>query len=386
MVVRPSFRPPQSVRRPVAALLLGAASLLLGQVAGADAPEGALRSALPRAALAQGRFARLEPVEHAGKTYYPYSFDGHVHTHHSPDAYNPPPEVLEEAERGGLSAVVITDHGSPRAKLDFRGYKGRVLPFVGQEIGGPFGHAVFWNVELKQEVVPSATSLAQRAAFAHDHGGLIVLCHPGWWIHGREEDPMKWIAPEALQKGGVSGDIDALELWNGMYDKPLRRLITAWEAALEAGAYVPIVGNSDFHRLGAHRVGGPRNLVYCEQPAPERCLWDTVKAGRLVVTDGPSLMMSVNGAPLGSVAHAAAGSSLRVAVTSASPQGGELRLFLGRALVYTRKLGPHEPVDETWQLVAPSQSSYVRAEIVKPAVGEASEQVLLLSNAIRLQR
>lgn len=330
-----------------------------------------------------GRFARLTPVKMAEQTYYPYSFDGHVHTHHSPDAFNPPLEVLAEAERVGLSAIVITDHGSSRAKLEFGGHKGQLVAFAGQEIGGPFGHAVFWNVAPKQGVVPSDTSLRERAAFAHEHGGLIVLCHPGWWIRGREKDPMEWITPAALAPGGISSDIDALELWNGVYDAPLRKLITAWEDALEAGAYVPIVGNSDFHRLGAHRIGGPRNVAYCTRQEPESCLWDAVKAGRLYVSDGPSLALTVDGQPLGGTAQGVAGRALDVHLQSDSPQGGELRVLIGRTIVETAPLDPRAPLDAHVRLTAPATNSYLRVEIVRTVAG--SEQVLLLSNPIRLR-
>ena len=341
------------------------------------------RTRATQAARPVGRFARLSPVTIADKTYYPYSFDGHVHTHHSPDAFHPPAEVLAEAERLGLSAVIITDHGYSRAKLDVRSYKGRIVPHVGQEIGGPFGHAVFWNVELKQEVLPASTTLAERAAFAHARGGLIVLCHPGWWIGGREEDPMRWITPQALAKGGLSGNIDALELWNGVYDAPLKRLISAWEEALEAGSYVPIVGNSDFHRLGAHRIGGPRNVAYCEEPKPESCLWSAVRAGRVYVTDGPSLTLAVNGATLGDVVQLRNNDPLEVHVTGESPQGGELRVYVGREVRQRIALVAGSPFEHRLHLNAPSTSSYVRVDIARPL--EDGEQMLLLSNPVRLR-
>jgi hypothetical protein len=366
-------------------LTLLSISVALPRLGAAQADDRGAKSAeLPRPRPLSGRFSPLRPVEAGGKTYYPYSFDGHVHTHHSPDAFHPPAEVLGEAERLGLDAIVITDHGSSRARLEFRGYKGRIVPFVGQEIGGPFGHAVFWNVDEKQVVVPANTSLAARAAYAHARGGLIVLCHPGWWISGRAEDPMGWITPEALAKGGPSGDIDALELWNGVYDKPLRRLIEAWERALEAQVRVPIVGNSDFHRLGAHRIGGPRNVVYCEQPSPELCLWDAVKRGRLYVSDGPSFMLTVNDAPLGATLAPPVGAPLRVAIRASSLTGGELRLYVGREIVQRVPLVPREERIAEFAVPAPAMPSYVRAEIVQTAA--SSEQVLLLSNPIYLTR
>ena len=373
-------RPPRTSAR--WALLAGLTTVLaVGLPARGEAQSAVLGSVRPVPRVPGGHaFAPLAPLEIAGRPFYPYAFDGHVHTEESPDADHPPHEVLEGAARVGLDALVFTDHGSPHAKL-VSGRLAGVHAFAGQEIGGPFGHAVFWNVSDKQLVAPSRTSLAERAAFAHAHGGLVVLCHPGWWIEGRAEDPIGWMTPEALAKGGLSGDIDALELWNGVYDAPLRKLIGLWESALEAGVFVPIVGNSDFHRFRAHRLGGPRNVAHCERPEPERCLWDAVKAGRLFVTDGPSLLFSADDKAMGETLESKPGASLRVHVSTASPRGGELRVLLGRTRVRTVPLPVNAQVDEQFELAAPGSSSYLRVEIVR---GEP-EVVELLSNVIRVK-
>jgi hypothetical protein len=344
-----------------------------------EASSAALGSVVAKPRIAGGHlFAALTPLTIAGKTYHPYAFDGHVHTEESPDADHPPREVLEGAARVGLDALVFTDHGSPHAKL-VSGPQTGVHAFAGQEIGGPFGHAVFWNVPDKQVVPPARTSLAERAAFAHQHGGLIVLCHPGWWIEGRAEDPIGWMTPEALAKGGRSEDIDALELWNGVYDAPLRKLITLWESALEAGVFVPIVGNSDFHRFRSHRLGGPRNVALCDRAEPNGCLWDAVKRGRLFVTDGPSLSFSVEDKTMGETVLAAPGSPLHVSVSTTSPRGGQLRVLLGTSEVYNGGLSVNMPADARFEVPAPSRSSYLRVEIVR------GEVVELLSNPIRVQ-
>ena len=327
--------------------------------------------------VAQRGFAPLAPVEFGGRTYYLYGFDGHLHTDVSPDAEHAPRDVLAGAKRNGLDAIIFTDHGSPRANTAI-GQKGGLLTFAGQEIGGPFGHAVLWNVSAQQSVAPSKTSLAQRAAFAHAHGGLIVLCHPGWWIEGRAEDPLRWLTPEALADGGMSADIDALELWNGVYDAPLRKLIGVWETALVAGAYVPIVGGSDFHRFHAHRLGSPRNVAYCDRPEPASCLWDAVRSGRLYVTGGPSLLFAVDDKPMGETVAARAGEPLRVQLRALSPRGGELRVMLGRERVHTLALAPGIAGEERFQLPAPAGNSFVRIEIVHGV----DERVDLLSNPI----
>ncbi len=324
-------------------------------------------------------FAPLAHVEVAGTPYYPYSFDGHVHSQHSPDAAEPVLDMLAGAERAGLSALVFTDHGSARSQLSFAKYKGPVKAFVGQEIGGEYGHAVWWNVDAALPYNPSRATLSERAAIAHEHGGLIVLCHPGWWIGGRERDPMQWITPEALKKGGLSGDIDALELWNGVYDKPLPKLIAAWVEALEAGVYVPIVGNSDFHRFRSHRLGGPRNVVLCDKPDPATCMWSAIKAGRSYVTDGPTLDLRVNGKTFGEqVAHG----PLDVSIDTTSPRGGELRLYVGRELVKAWSLRPAVREQFTWSGPGANTPSYVRIEIVRSIAGYEAPVFELLSNPV----
>jgi hypothetical protein len=327
------------------------------------------------------RFAPLERVAVATAHYYPYSFDGHVHSEHSPDADHPVTDMLAGAERAGLNALVITDHGSARSALSFPKYRGAVKAFVGQEIGGEYGHAVWWNVGIAPNASASASrsTLAERAAYAHERGGLIVLCHPGWWIGGRERDPMLWITPDALRKGGPSGDIDALELWNGVYDKPLPKLLAAWVDALEAGIYVPIVGNSDFHRFRSHHLGRPRNVVLCDKPDPSSCLWSAIKAGRLYVTDGPTLNMTVNGKTYG---EQVARGPLDVNLEAVSPRGGELRLYVGRELAKAWSLRPNVREQFRWSGPATSRPSYVRTEIVRSIPGWSGPVFELLSNPV----
>ena len=72
--------------------------------------------------------------------------------------------MLAGAERVGLSALVITDHGSAPSALSFAKYKGRVRAIVGQEIGGEYGHAVWWNVDAALPEQARRKTLAERAA------------------------------------------------------------------------------------------------------------------------------------------------------------------------------------------------------------------------------
>lgn len=326
-------------------------------------------------------FPKFGNVLVGGVSYHAYRFEGHVHTSHSLDARHATLEILSAAERVGLDALIITDHGNSAARHEFPRYQGSLTPFVGREIGGEFGHAVMWNVaEEARQTFPPLT-LEQRSRFAHEHGGLLIFAHPGWWIDGNHRDPMQWMTPEAMRRGGSAGDIDAIELWNGVYHTPLPKLIAAWVALLEAGVYVPIVGNSDFHRFHFHRLGSVHNIALCERPELASCLWPAVRAGRVMVTDGPGAALSVNERLPGSIVQST-GEPLRVAVEALAPDGGTLRVYLGKELVQTLALAPGVRTSQSWEIPSPAQDSYVRIDIQRPTPQRGQPPVSLLSNPV----
>ncbi|HKP56510.1 MAG TPA: CehA/McbA family metallohydrolase [Polyangiales bacterium] len=326
-------------------------------------------------------FAPFGPLSIAGVEYHPYRFEGHVHTSHSLDALHPTIEILAEAERLGLDALVITDHGASKARFDFARYSGKLTAFVGREIGGEFGHAVMWNVASDAQQIPSRTTLEERARFAHENGGLLVFAHPGWWIDGKAHDPLQWMTPEALRRGGIAGEVDAIELWNGVYFGPLPKLIDAWTALLEAGVFVPIVGNSDFHRFASHKLGNAHNIALCDRPDVATCLWPAVREGRIVVTDGPAAVLSVNDRLPGSVVDPV-GAPLRVSVEALAPEGGTLRVYLGKQVVQTLPLPRGERTRAQWEIDCPANDSYVRIDIERPTRRANRPAISLLSNPV----
>lgn len=339
--------------------------------------------AVPPLVVREGEFPALGPISVGGVRYFPYRFEGHVHTAHSPDARHPTVDILRASERLGLDALIFTDHGDSSARFDFAAYTGRTVPFVGREIAGDYGHAVIWNVTDETRAIPSRTTLAERARFAHDHGGLLVFAHPGWWIDGNRADPMQWMTKEAMQQGGVAGDVDAIELWNGVYHTPLAKLIAAWVNLLEAGVHVPIVGNSDFHRADFHRLGNAHNIAFCDRPELATCLWSAIREGRMVVTDGPLAVLSVNEQLPGAVV-APGEAPLRVAVEALAPEGGTLRVYLGRQVVATLALPPGAQMIGNWEVPSPPADSYVRIDIERPARTRVMPPVSLLSNPVRI--
>ena len=329
------------------------------------------------------RFDKHGPSQIGAATYYPYLIDGHVHSHYSPDAKHPPLEIIETAARANLDAIVFTDHGSVRASREFGSFKGPVTPFIGAEIGGAFGHAVYWNVPEEDEHKSKTISLQQRCDFAHAHDGLLVFAHPGWWISGNEHDPMQWMTPVALRRGGSAGAVDAIELWNGVYRTPLPKLIDVWLGLIEAGVYVPIVGDSDFHQQRFHQLGDAHSIVWCDTPEIKTCLWPAVKQGRVIVSDGPSAVFSVNGQPPGSVIAVGA-QPLQVKVEALAREGGTLRLYLGRELVEQRKLTPGVNGVFAFKVDPPSTDSWLRIDIERPRRTRGQTAISLLSNPVLL--
>ena len=287
-------------------------------------------------------------------------------------------------QRLGLDAIIFTDHGSTRAASEVQELSAIAKSAPGQEVGGPFGHAVMWNTPDRDLADSSRTSLAKRAAYAHAHGGLIVLAHPGWWIRGVREDPANGIRAANLRSGGKSADIDAIEIWNGVYSAPTRKLIASWVDLLDDGLYVPVVGGSDFHNPHTHRLGHPRNIALCETP-DIACILDAAKHGRLYISDGPSLVFTANDALAGEVVGGAPGSALHVSIEALAPGGGTLVLYLGHAAIERVALDAREKTTATFDLVMLADDSYLRVEIEQPSPHpDRPPELTLLSNPILL--
>lgn len=333
------------------------------------------------------------PVRAREGTYRPVSFDGHVHTSRSHDADHPLRDVLALAENVGLDAIVITDHGSSHASGDLAriGYAGPLAVLVGEEVGGSYGHAVIWNVTNRRGVGPSAGSIDSLGRLVHERGGVVVLAHPGWWIAGNAYDPRRWMQYDALRRGGIGAQIDAIEIWNQVYFRPTRHLVDEWVGLLERGLYVPIVGGSDFHRFPSHDLGLPRNVALCPAETPSEppnavasCILEAVRAGRLYVTDGPSIALTVSGRTLGSTVAAVPGAPVVVRIRALAPEGGTLELHVGREMRERIALPPGAPVEHVTTVTVPSHDSFVRVEIARARPVAFRTPFSLLTNPVLL--
>ena len=321
------------------------------------------------------------------------AFDGHVHSAISRDAIHPIEELMWLVERRDLDLLVLTDHGasSGRSFLERR-YRGPVRTLIGEEVGGSFGHAVIWDIREHRGIsAASADSMEALGTIVHGQGGTVVLAHPGWWIGRNTWDPRRWMQYDALRRGGIGQQIDALELWNQVYWERSRELLDEWVGLLERGLYVPIVGNSDFHRAYSHRIGEPRNAMLCAASAdgtitqsPSECLREAVRAGRLYVTDGPSVDLQIAGRVPGEIVEAIGGTLLAGEVRARAPEGGTLEIFVGREVRVRVPLPPGATVEHRFTLAVPPADSFVRVEIQRASVPDDRPPFSLLTNPIRL--
>ena len=325
-----------------------------------------------------------------GQTYRVMTFDGHTHTAFSRDAVHPIADFMWLAETRDLDMVVITDHGatSARRHLD-RHYHGPVAPVIGSEIGGSFGHAVVYG--LATDVDLSTESMQAVGDHVHGGGGVVVLAHPGWWIGTNSFNPRRWMQYDALRRGGIGDEIDALELWSQVYWHRSRLLVNDWAALLDQGLYVPIVGNSDFHRALSHQLGIPRNACLCPlerdgslRGSPQQCLLSAVREGRLFVTDGPSVDLQLAGRIPGEIVPSLPHTLLPVVVRAMAPEGGELQLYVGSTIHTRFALSPGVAREEHLVVAVPEGDSYVRVEIARLAQTEDEPPFSLLTNPIRI--
>jgi hypothetical protein len=182
------------------------------------------------------------------------------------------------------------------------------------EAGTPGEGAIAFHRRLPREIFAEV-----RARPGSDR--VIQVNHPrlnrgnGYW------NDVGWVGRAgAARSRRYSPDFDAIEVFNGL-DRTLARtdrVLKEWFVLLNRGYRYTATGNSDSHRLGFEEVGYPRNFVAVSDDNPERVdpqeLVASVKAGRVVVTNGPFVRVrAVSALKDGSPAQGSVG---------ATPSGG----------------------------------------------------------------
>ncbi|MDP9001409.1 MAG: CehA/McbA family metallohydrolase, partial [Myxococcota bacterium] len=124
---------------------------------------------------------------------------------------------------------------------------------------------------------------------------------------------------------GYEAAFDAIEIWNGRNLDTRAKVLEDWRALLRTGHVVTAMANTDTHGIVGQEAGYPRTYV---RVANDGALdsWDAARTADLVrgvkglrdvvLTNGPMLRVSANGAPIGGIARGRA-VALRVHVECA---------------------------------------------------------------------
>lgn len=223
-----------------------------------------------------------------------YQGDLHTHTMHSdgfgcadgnggsgPCAVH---QVIDAAVRQGLDFLAITDHNTTSHLADMAGLQlkyGRPLLLRGQEVTSFYGHANVYGTSEPVDFRIGHPGVGAREVFAQAHafGGLVSVNHPARET-GEKCTGCGWNAP-----GTDWGQVDALEVVNGVTVSGPTAGEPFWHARLNEGRRLTGVGGSDDHgastRAGS-AVGIPTTVIHAES-LTERALLDGIRAGRVYI-------------------------------------------------------------------------------------------------------
>lgn len=230
--------------------------------------------------------------------------------------------VLATAAEGvevfvGTDHDTITDYGSVITRLGL----GRWLTaFNGVEVtsraNGHFGcFPIARQLDKPGNGAPLGEGRTPSEIFADCRAGapeqIIQVNHPRAGDIGYFEQTQ--LDPPSGRAGhSYDSTYDALEVFNGLLVSDARRVLSDWFHLLDLGATYTATGNSDTHAISTAPAGSPRNFFYAgvDDPAhlEPRQLVDALKHHRNVVTNGPFLELTVDGARVGSLVRQRGGS------------------------------------------------------------------------------
>jgi hypothetical protein len=247
--------------------------------------------------------------------------DLHVHAVASPDAPTRLSDRVLALAAAGVEVAVATDHN---AVTDYapaireQGLDPWLASAVGDEVttrGVLFGHFNVFPLApgsdpiAFERVTPAAIVAAARAAAPADRAKIVQLNHPRMGSIGYFDltrfDPRD-VAGWRSRSPVVDTSFDAIEVFNGDdYSnlEEVERVMRDWYALLDAGVRITATGNSDSHKITYHESGVPRNLVQVGDDDPahfdEARFVGAIRAGRVIVSSGPTVWLEVAGHGVG---------------------------------------------------------------------------------------
>ncbi|WP_240229457.1 CehA/McbA family metallohydrolase [Devosia lacusdianchii] len=285
-----------------------------------------------------------------------YKGDLHCHTFHS-DAKGSPELLHAAARQAGLDFLAVADHNTTTQRRYFHPQSSPDLVFVrAMEVTTAGGHANVYGVDAWIDFRMTRPADAHTLArLVHDRGGLLSINH--------DKPPIAWEyeLPEA----------DCQEVWQSTWMAWNWIALDRWQQRLASGLRLSAIGGSDYHQPAQLMPEGPLVLarpttVLFLPELSEDAVLAAMKSGHGYVTEspsGPSLVMTVDGQPMGSV------------VTKPRQMRAEAKGAQGDKLVWidaTGEIGSALIDTDDWQheIAMPEAKDFIRAEIVAIASRE----------------
>jgi hypothetical protein len=285
--------------------------------------------------------------------------DLHCHSTFS-DGDSSPLELLKRAAEIGLDFLAITDHNA--ASFPSIAEAGKTLPLLilGIEVTTYLGHWNVWGVrewfdfrELTDEAVAREMTRAKEA------GGFVSINHP------------RPLGPD-WEFGPIDVN-DAIEVWNGPWERLNAVSVLFWEDRLKAGFRPVAIGGSDTHELrsggeGVLRppvLGEPTTWVYTGGDVSVEAVLAGLRAGACFVTASP------NGPQLYSRLES---DHAHVRVVGAS--GSTLNVISDEEQIDSRSIGS---ADALFEVPIPAGRRYLRFEVT-----DGGYQMLAFGNPLWL--
>ncbi len=205
-----------------------------------------------------------------------YKGDTHLHTMGS-DGNCSLEELALIARKEGLDYLVVTDHNNYAQNQQLPDIEGLTM-IPGCEWTHYKGHAGMLGVKQPFEnpfCVNTRNQMEEKLEGARTRGAKVVLNHP--------------FCPNCGWRWGIEDtEYDLIEVWNGATPPAInRKCLDWWDSRLKEGRRIPVIGGSDFHRLGYGRMpASPCTCLYAWSRTGED-LMEAMAAGHGFVVYGP---------------------------------------------------------------------------------------------------
>lgn len=281
-----------------------------------------------------------------------YRGDCHVHSTFS-DGVGTVADIAEWMQRAGLDFLFVTDHSTVAQKRECRRHPNL---WWGQEPGMDSYHLGILNLDRRLTLTGDLASDYSRAEKA---GGLAYVPHPAGWF------PTTRYSREQMDVLNTLGDSFAIEIINGAnnlfdcFDVTDALSVRLWDKHLRRGKRVIGLGNTDAHLPQA--IGDVWNGVLAQELSRESIV-TALRQGRLFVSDGPVVELSIAGAGMGEVLQAPS-RRLSVEIACADSEGlASVRVIKDARVWQLFCLSGRRTFRRTLRANFPGRASYYRLE------------------------